>query len=358
MKKSIKVQITMRVGITLFIGNMLLVLLLFYNFNASLAGFLIPIDNEIVQFYFDDGLEAYLLAAGITIAVVATAIGTSLTYMYISRTLKPIEDLANHMKAVNKQNIFETVHIPSNSLEAGIIIESYNTMSQKLLDIFNNQKHLSSFIAHEFRSPLAIIRAKIDLYNKDNEKNTERLIEDVSEQTDLLNHLITQILNLSEIQRTKLKDTIPLDLLMEEVIEDLSDFAERKKISVLLKHDSLNDNSLQIIGNHNLLYQAFFNIVENGIKYNKENGKVIIEISSNKQNIHIKVSDTGCGISKKDREKIFLPFYRSNIKDKIDGSGIGLTFSKMVFEHHNSTITLMDSGFGCCFDIVFNRNDK
>lgn len=365
-KPKIRIFITLIVGLILLISNSLLVILLLYNFDVALAGFQIPVNGVMVNYYFDDGLEGKLLVIGIIIAISTTILGTVFTYFIMGKVLNPLQKLSDHMKISEKENLLEKTNIKSNLREIDSLIDSFNFMNEKLLAMFNNQKHFSSFVAHEFRTPLAIIQTNIEVYKKQppEEKDHDKIISLISTQVSNLTMLVTQILNLVAIQRVELKDRVPINILLEEVVDDLEDYALEKNVTLNLtfydKGNKVTDIPVDIIGNHNLLYQAFFNLVENGIKYNVENGTVSIILNKFNDDIFIKICDTGCGIPENEKENIFIPFYRCK-KTKtcnIQGNGIGLAFSKHVFDHHKCTISLDDKndGKGTCFLVTMKEN--
>ena len=154
------------------------------------------------------------------------------TYWWLGKLLKPLEDLACHMDRSNSENVIQEAHIESSIQEFDSLIYSFNGLSRKLKQSFETQKQFSSYVAHEFRIPLAIMQTKLDVYNKSQNKDTEGLI-----------------LNFSKYENE------------------------------------------HIIGNHELLYQAFLNIVQNAIKYNIENGIVNLSIHiENQSSISIPAS--------------------------------------------------------------------
>ena len=360
-KPRLRIRLTLCVGAILLISNTLLVLLLLYNFSTALMGFLIPIDGEMVECHFDDGMEAKLLTVGIVIAVVATGMGTLLTYILLGKVLRPLQELSDHMQRVDQENLLSPAGISSNVREVDSLIDSFNSMSAKIQKLFENQRHVSSFVAHEFRTPLAVIQTAIDVYKKQPDQEPDKLISQVSEQIAKLSMLVTQILNLSSIQRIELKERVPICLLLDEAMEDLEDFAQENQVTLELRAPIVNwgadEQTLQVIGNHDLLYQAFFNLLENGIKYNRAGGSVTVEIGGGNGKICVRISDTGCGIPAAEREKIYCPFYRCEHKSsrKIQGNGIGLAFAKQVFEHHKGSLSLLESRDGSCFQVCLNE---
>ena len=356
-KPCLRFFLTLRIGGILLIGNTLLVLLLLYNLQAAFAGFLIPVNGEMTAYYFDDGLEAHLLFLGVIIAVGSTLLGTLLTYFVLGKVLRPLQQLSEHMRMVEQENSICSADIISEVREVDSLICSFNTMSSKLQDSFEKQKQFSSFIAHEFRTPLAVIQTKIDVFNKQPDQEPTDLVNHILNQVSRLSKLVSQILDLASIQRVELKEKIPVDMMLEEVTEDLEDYADEAQVSLQIEgiptEKAFDTHAFQVIGNHDLLYQAFFNLVENGIKYNRAGGTVHVVIRNENGTVCVQISDTGGGIPIYAREKIFFPFFRceQDHMGSIQGNGIGLSFSKQVVEHHRGSLILCDSEEGACFEV-------
>ena len=350
-KHSMRKQLTIFAGGILFMSTTLLVGLLFYNFYVSLSGFQIEINGKMVDFFFMDGLEQHLLFIGIFVDLLTTILGMIITYWWLGKVLKPLEDLAIHMDRSNSENIIQEAQIESSIQEFDSLIHSFNGLSRKLKESFDTQKQFSSYVAHEFRTPLAIMQTKLDVYKKSQDKDIDGLMENFSNQIQKLSDLVNNILDLSGIQKVELNERVPISLLLEEVIEDVEPLAQEKNIQIIYEN-ALEYETELVLGNHELLYQAFSNIVQNAIKYNKEHGKIWLSIRKENSIILIDIQDTGEGIRIEDQDKIFDIFYRCHpTKNIVKGSGIGLPFSKKVFEHHDGTLQLKKSNLGACFEV-------
>ena len=140
------------------------------------------------------------------------------------------------------------------------------------------------------------------------------------------------------------------------VITALQDKAAAKSIAV-----ELTGQPLQIKANERLIDELIFNLIDNGIKYNKDGGSVTVDVSEENGKCKISVSDTGIGISKEHQNRVFERFYRvdSSRSTKTGSTGLGLSLVKHITEHHNGKINLesADGGVGtkivCCFDTIY-----
>ncbi len=354
-KKSLQIKLTVFVGFVLLISSSLLVMLLNYSLSLSLDNISIPIDGMIIDIYSVDNFSENIIMYGFLIATITTITGTFLTYFILGKFLLPLKKLSNHMNTVDKHNLTENINLKSTTREVEILINSFNYMLDKLRNSFDMQKDFSSYIAHEIRTPISVIQTKIDVFmkKKQSEKDTEKLISELDIQIEKLNNLVSKIIELANVQRVELSETIPLGILFEELFQDLEETAKKKDIDMVLSFE----NEINIIGNHVLLYRGFFNILENAIKYNDVGGKINVSLEEKYDCINISINDTGCGIIAGDENNIFKPFFRSKSKSKgVEGIGMGLAFSKKVFEHHGAEVRAAKNyPKGSKFEIILRK---
>jgi len=200
-----------------------------------------------------------------------------------------------------------------------------------------SQKRFNASVAHELKTPLAIIKANIDVLNDQDEKSIDdyqNTLKIVELSVRKMNALVDTLLDTIQQESATLDDSVKIDEVLNDVADDLTLLAKAKKITLKCETNPVTP----IMGNTVLLYRAFYNIIENAIKYNKEGGEVEIRCEEKKAMITIRVKDTGKGISKKDQAKIFEPFYRVNGKNSEEGFGLGLSLAKSVVDISGGTI--------------------
>lgn len=274
--------------------------------------------------------------------------GGIITYYFAGKALKPLSELSEQMKNLTVHNLSENLMVPQSNDEIAELTLSFNQMSNKLDDAFAMQKRFSESAAHELRTPLTVLKTKIDVFNKkENRTNEEytRLIEVFSANTDRLSNLVSDLLSLTNILKVDLSDEIVLNTMFEEIIEEVTPLLFDKNITISL-FDSTNKRILS--GNKNLLHRAFYNIVENAIKYNYENGsiKISLDVQGGKNIITIK--DSGISIPDEIKNLIFEPFFRvdKSRNRKIAGSGLGLATVKTILDKHGGEILVLDNPSG------------
>jgi two-component system phosphate regulon sensor histidine kinase PhoR len=226
----------------------------------------------------------------------------------------------------------------------------------------------SEFIAnvsHEVKTPIATIRTLAENLNEGwvtGEEKQKEYFHLIEREAKRLTHLVENILDFSRIEKEKktyLMETASLGDATKKAIERFRLLVDGH--GVIIKENIENDLPLYMLDSE-AYEQALLNLLDNAVKYSREDK--VVEVSARHQNdsIVIEVSDYGIGISKKDIEKIFEKFFRSPIPDgrKIPGSGIGLTLVKDIIEAHGGTIEVeSELGKGSTFKLSFPlSNDK
>jgi two-component system phosphate regulon sensor histidine kinase PhoR len=162
----------------------------------------------------------------------------------------------------------------------------------------------------------------------------------ISDHAKRLLHIIEDIIRLSEFDESKVeKDFTIFDIheLAESVVGALQDKAHEKSITL-----KVTGSSFKINANRRLLDELFYNLIDNGIKYNKEGGNVIVDLRQEDDFCKISVTDMGIGIPKEHQGRIFERFYRADTSrsKKTGGTGLGLSIVKNIAEHHNGKVSL------------------
>lgn len=222
------------------------------------------------------------------------------------------------------------------------------------------QKRFSQNAVHELRIPLSVIKTKLDVFKKKSNRTKEEyetLLTIIERYVERLSNLVQELLELTNMDALEYTQTIHIKAILKEVVEELSIPAKEKNIKISLIRE---EQSLQ--GNADLMYWAFYNLVENAIKYNIENGSIEIELINIENGIKVLIKDTG--IPYKVRNLIFESFFRvdKSRSRKLGGAGLGLSIVKNIIEQHQGKISVSDSIYdGTCFIIIlhcYNYNYK
>lgn len=173
----------------------------------------------------------------------------------------------------------------------------------------------------------------------------------VTEQNEKLSKMVKTLLDMSELQTVSRDDKILLNALVEEVLADLEPLAKEKNINLV---DESKEVTMQ--GSDILIYRLVYNLVENAIKYNKQNGTVTVKVSELNKHIYLSVTDTGNGIPQELRERVFEPFFRldKSRSRALGGVGLGLALVHEIVKVHDGSITIKDNPEGgTIFEIIF-----
>ncbi len=293
------------------------------------------------------------LYESILYVIAVVVIGAVLTYYLSGKALKPLHELNNQMKNLTVHNLSENLEIPQSKDEIAELTYSFNVMSNKLDEAFSMQKRFSESAAHELRTPLTVLKTKVEVFKKKKSHTREEydsLLNVISTHTDRLSELVTDILNFTNMDAMEYNQKIEMNGLFEDIIEELSIPAKERHITIWLE-----GTKQYVIGNTNLLHRAFFNLVENGIKYNHVNGSVKINVDCVNGHTRVTIADTGIGIPKEMRVLIFEPFFRvdKSRSRQMGGAGLGLTMVKNIIEKHGGQIRVLENrNGGSIFEIT------
>jgi two-component system, OmpR family, phosphate regulon sensor histidine kinase PhoR len=201
-----------------------------------------------------------------------------------------------------------------------------------------------SMVAHELRAPLAAIEGYLDVIldgvGVEDPQKINKILDRSRERTRGLLALINDLLAISRMQGGRVsreKERLQLSSLLREVVELMKGEALDRQVELIAEWP---EELPLISANREDLTRVFTNLVDNAIKYNRPGGKVFVRARANDAFIHVEVQDTGIGIPKEEREKIFDEFYRVKSKEtqRISGTGLGLCIAKRILEAHNGEI--------------------
>lgn len=281
------------------------------------------------------------------ITVVVALIGGAVTFFVSGRALKPLKEFSETVEKVQAQNLADYTIEENRIAELDRLRTSYNKMLLRLSESFETQRQFTGNAAHELRTPLALIQAQLDLYHTTEHPDSTTVagetIQMVTEQNERLSKLVRTLLDMSELQTVSRNDRIELHSLIEEVLTDLEPLAQEKKVELIQRSQGAGakaDEELFLTGSDILIYRMLYNLVENAIKYNRENGSVTVSAIREKNEVVLTVSDTGNGIDEAFREQIFEPFFRvdKSRSRELRGVGLGLAMVREVVRVHDGTI--------------------
>ena len=292
------------------------------------------------------------------ITVLLALLGGVVTYFISGHALRPIREFSDKIEEVQAQNLSDSRIEENNVKELNQLGISYNKMLERLSDAFEIQRQFTANAAHELRTPLALMQVQLDLYNSashpGNDADTLQTIKMVTEQNDKLNRMVKTLLDMSELQSVGRDDKIILDAIVEEVLADLEPLAVEKNIKLIGKCEDAT-----MIGSDILIYRLVYNLVENAIKYNHPLGQVTVTAYHRNKHVYLSVEDTGSGIPKELRERVFEPFFRvdKSRSRELGGVGLGLALVHEIVRVHDGSICIKSGKTGgTIFEVTFAQH--
>ena len=292
------------------------------------------------------------------ITILLALLGGVVTYFISGHALRPIREFSDKIEEVQAQNLSDSRIEENNVKELNQLGISYNKMLERLSEAFEIQRQFTANAAHELRTPLALMQVQLDLYNSashpGNDADTLQTIKMVTEQNDKLNRMVKTLLDMSELQTVGRDDKIILDAIVEEVLADLEPLAVEKNIKLIGKCEDAT-----MIGSDILIYRLVYNLVENAIKYNHPLGQVTVTAYQRNKHVYLSVEDTGSGIPKELRERVFEPFFRvdKSRSRELGGVGLGLAFVREIVSVHDGSICIKSGKTGgTIFEVTFAQH--
>ena len=302
-------------------------------------------------------IEFWIKSLAITLIITLTV--SFLMYLIVGYALYPLRELTLQIEDIQAKNLKEPILSKSNSTEIERLTLAFNRLLLRLEETFATQRQFSANAAHELRTPLAVMSTKFEVFEKNknpDEADYKEAINMARNQTDRLSHVIDILLEMTELQSAPKSDSISLSEISEEVICDLVAVADKKNISLIQE-----DGEARLTGSDTLVYRAVYNLIENAIKYNKEDGKVSVAITEDEDFAKVIITDTGSGIAKEDWDKIFEPFFRvdKSRSRSMGGAGLGLALVKEIAVRHGGDVKVIESSErGSSIELSLSKNNN
>jgi|LSQX01.1.fsa_nt_gb signal transduction histidine kinase len=323
----------------------------YYTYNdRNIAMFASPVlsKNEmfgiiLISAYVD---EVYQEISNFTNAIILISATVLIAVIILSvlmgeRIIKPIKELTKASHEILKGNMGVVADIKRKD-EIGVLATTFNLMSKELHKLETSRKRFLSDVSHELKTPLASIKALIDSLIYGGETDIETIKEfllDINSEIDRMSSLVKSLLTSERLEEIQLKVTsVCLYDEIESILKIFTPSAQKMNIKLL----NNSDRHFSVNLDREMFHEVLINLVDNGIKYGKNDGLLTIETQCHNDRISLVVKDNGIGISKKDLPFIFDNFYRvdeARTKDT-SGNGIGLFVVKRICELHGFDISV------------------
>lgn len=269
--------------------------------------------------------------------IALTIIGAVVSAFSSKLILKNIREFIEGTEKLSRGDFSVRINIKHPS-EFKILSENFNLMAKELGGIEVLRTDFINNFSHEFKTPIISIKGFAEILKDDNLPKDERneYLDIIIEESKRLTTLSNNVLNLSKIENVAiLKDTKVFNIgeQLRQAILILHSKFENKNILL-----DINIGDYNINGSKEMLNQVWINLLDNAVKFNRENGIISIALKKKEDNIIITISDNGIGISKEALPKVFDKFYQGDTSHSTLGNGLGLAMVKKIIELHNGTI--------------------
>ncbi len=301
----------------------------------------ISIETQVIT----EGVNTFIMSA-IAYMVVIILGGAFIVYYVLGKVLNPVKKLSHEIELINEQRLSERLEGFETSQELKELSHSFNMMLDRLDRAFESQKRFSSDAAHELKTPLTVLKTRLDVLSLDShveEEDYVQFMNVVKKQTNRMIQLVDNLFVLSAQQDYNLDDEVFVDTIFVDILEDLHKQIESKNLSVTYEPCGGVIQSNRIMITH-----AFSNLVQNAVKYNHENGRVDIKTKVTETECIIEIVDTGIGIPTEKAEYIFDAFYcvDPSRSRRFGGAGLGLAITKDVINRHSGTLEYVPNPSG------------
>lgn len=297
-------------------------------------------ESAIVERVYDTFNTNYL-----TLAIVLI-LSSAFLVLYFFQVHRPIKEITKATNEYSKGNL--SYHVkPMHNDEIGRLGMSLDYMASQLNESDKFQQKFLSNISHDFRSPLTSIKGYLEAIQDGTipPEMLDKYIGIMLFETERLTKLTSNILTLNELDPKSVRldiSTFDLNSIIRHTVETFEGTCKKKGI----KFNITYANSVQNVkADKGRIQQVIYNLIDNAIKFSKENSYIYITVKEKGEKAQISIKDTGCGIAKEDIDKIWDRFYKSDSSRGRDkkGSGLGLSITKEVIQAHGENIDVVST---------------
>jgi len=280
-----------------------------------------------------------------------------LGWLLAGRAIQPVNEVARAAQKITGSNLSLQIPLRGSGDELDNLIGSFNRMTTRLEDSFEQIRRFSTDVSHELRTPLTSIRGQLEvaLFTAQTTEQYRDAMVNALEDVEQLSSIVRALLLLSQAESGQVvlqKTTFDLGEVAEDVVDQFQIPAEEKHVRLTARIEP----GMKILADHVQIERLFSNLLSNAIKYTPANGAVQVRVRRDeKQNwARVEIEDTGVGISAENLPHIFDRFYRVRNAEtnSIQGLGLGLSFVAWIVKAHGGQVEVTSAvGAGTRFTI-------
>ncbi len=322
---------------------------------ASIATVVVARVINLAQYFpeeYEEILREFFPRIANVMGFIFFIIGTIFVVVATNIIVKPVKELSHCSKEVSNGNFNVKAKTYTKNDELELLINNFNLMVEKLSKNEYLHKNFVSNLSHEYKTPLTAIQGYAEML-KSCELNTEQVQE-------YANNILVQSLRLSTLSRDLLKIS-EIDINSSNIKKTEYNLGIQIRDIIILYQTKWEEKNIEFdvdiddviyIGEKQLMYHVFSNLIDNAIKYSNNDGMIIVKLKQD-NDIKFTIEDNGIGIEKEKLSKIFDRFYQSEVEQNINGSGLGLSIVSKIVEIHDGKIDVVsDKNKGTKFIIT------
>lgn len=278
---------------------------------------------------------------------------------FSSRALRPVQQLIQNTDKIGIQNLTERVPLPQSRDEIRILAERQNLMLDRIQNSFQSQEKFIADASHQLLTPLTILRGEIEIKLKDSSAAEQPFLKSLLQETDNLSKIVKDMLLLARVDAGNEAAnfrSVDVSEVIFDVIARLKKNCSEKAIQIKVEIKQIAEQK-NVSGEPDLLFNMFYNIIENAIKYSKEKQTIDVVITWDDGFSSVDINDQGIGIPSDKINAIFERFSRLNTSSSTKGFGLGLAIAKKIADLHNFELNLIPKqSSGAHFQIKMKYN--
>ena len=299
------------------------------NFIVFITSSLEPIDST-----------THILASQLVYVTIGVLLLSFIVAYFISKKIsKPIIKINEGAKELTKRNYDITFNTDTNIKEINELSETLNETSSELAKTENLRRELLANVSHDLKTPLTMIKAYAEMARDLNSKNVKKRNDNLNtiiEETDRLNLLVNDILELSKVQanveQLNIEQFNLIDLI-KSILKRYEYLESTENYKFIFEFETNNI----VRADKKRIEQVIYNLINNAINYTGEDKQVFIRVKNTNDGVRVEITDTGSGIDDKDLDLIWDKYYKTDksYKREVHGTGLGLSIVKNNLINHN-----------------------
>ena len=336
-------NILIAVVFVVIISSILFYMIVEASVNLKLVEFTISSKKEVKEL-------VVLIRSNAFISMILTILmSAAVTSISLRKILKPINQLNEATKKVASGN-FDIELATEREDEIGALTNNFNLMVKELKVNENFQREFIDNVSHEIKTPFSSIEGFAKLLKDKNltDEEREEYTNIIIEESERVTNISTKMLKLSKLQNQNFISNKSEFNISEQIRRCIAVLEQKWKGKNIEFNVSLKEQIF--LGDEDLIYQVWLNIIENAIKFSKDNSQIDIKVSGNDDCICVKIRDYGTGMTEDEKSKIFDRFYQIDKSHSQNGSGLGLSIVKRILELSDGKINVeSEKGKGTTF---------